>query len=126
MISGDFVPGHFHVAPLYGVSVTASLCTVLRERAVLDVPFPALQTHPGTAPQPAGTAGPYFLLCFCTFKQNQPSPREDFFPRLRQQDFVALECSTPAKAQQLSSSRIFLPWGWDRGDGVSGGGDLSG
>lgn len=48
VISGDFVPGHFRVAPLYGVSVTASLCMVLRERAVLDVPFPALKTHPGT------------------------------------------------------------------------------
>lgn len=59
VISGDFVPGHFHVAPLHGVSVTGSLWMALRERAVLDI-FPALQTHPGTASQPltAGTAGP--------------------------------------------------------------------
>lgn len=60
VISGDFVPGHFRVAPLHGVSITGSLWMALRERAVLDMPFPALQTHPGTASQPltAGTAGP--------------------------------------------------------------------
>lgn len=86
---------------------------------MLGMPFPALQTHPGTAPQPlaAGTAGPSFLLGFCIFKQNQQSLRDGFFPCLRQQDFVALQCSAPAKVQHLSSSRVFFPWGWDRGDG---------
>lgn len=39
---------------------------------------------------------------------------------------MALKCSAPAVAQHLSSSRIFFLWGWDRGDGESGGGDLSG
>lgn len=127
VISGDFVPGHFYVAPLHGVSVTVSLRMALGERAVLHMPFPALHTHPGTAPQPlpVGTAGPSFLLCFF-FKQNQQSPRGGFFPHSRQQDFVTLKSLAPDKAQHLSSSRIFLPWGWDRGDGGSGSGDLAG